>query len=228
MDIGQRAQAATIRVKVWDGWIRAFHWAIVALLAFSFVTGKTGRMELHMLSGYAVLTLLVFRVAWGLVGSETARFGRFLRSPLAALAHLRRLRAREPDAEIGHNAAGGWMVLAMLALLLFQAVSGLFADDEELYRGPLADLVGYDASQRITDLHVANVNLVLAAVALHVLAVAAYRLLKGQNLIGPMVTGMKALPADVRAPRLGSPALAAALLVAAAALVYGVVRFGGG
>ena len=77
-------------------------------------------MELHFLSGYSIIALLLFRVAWGFVGSETARFSHFLKSPLAALRHLARLHRREPDTEIGHNAAGGWMVLVMLVLLAVQ------------------------------------------------------------------------------------------------------------
>ena len=79
-------------------------------------------MELHFLSGYTVLTLLLFRLVWGFVGSDTARFAGFLRSPAAALRHLAHIDRREPDGTIGHNAAGGWMVLVMLALLLVQAV----------------------------------------------------------------------------------------------------------
>ena len=77
-------------------------------------------MELHFLCGYSILTLLLFRLAWGFAGSETARFSRFLKSPVAALQHLAHLHRREPDTEIGHNAAGGWMVLVMLALLAVQ------------------------------------------------------------------------------------------------------------
>ena len=74
-----------------------------------------------------MLTLVLFRIGWGFVGSDTARFGRFLRSPVAALRHLRHFRRPAPDREIGHNAAGGWMVLVLLALLLAQPLTGLFA-----------------------------------------------------------------------------------------------------
>jgi cytochrome b len=223
-----------VRVRVWDGWVRLFHWGIVALLAFSWWTAETDRMAWHMLSGHAILALLLFRIAWGLVGSDTARFARFLRPPRAALRHLAHLRRRGAPEEttLGHNAVGGWMVLLMLGLLLAQAVTGLFADDEELHRGPLADWVGFDTAQRITGWHQRNFNLVLGAVALHVAAVAAYWLLARRNLIAPMITGVARVPADsaaaVRPPRMGRPARAAALLVAAAALVYGLMRSGGG
>ena len=217
-------------VKVWDGWIRLVHWALVALLCLSWWAVETSRMRLHLLSGYTVLTLVLFRIAWGLVGSDTARFSRFLRSPLNALRHLRHLRRREPDTEIGHNAAGGWMVLVLLGLLLTQAVAGLFSSEEPGMgygaEGPLAGLVATATVERLTGIHHFNFNLILAASGLHVLAVLAYRLLKGQDLVRPMVTGVKELPAEVAAPRLGSPLLAATLLGAAALIVWGVTRRG--
>ena len=218
------------RVKVWDGWVRLFHWGIVALLAVSWITAENGLDRWHALSGYAVLTLLLFRIAWGFVGSDTARFSRFLRSPGAALAHLKALRRRELDAEIGHNAAGGWMVLVLLGLLLVQALSGLFANEEPGFdygaHGPLALLVSDRTSDRLTWLHNLNFNLILAVVALHVLAVLAYAVLKRQDLVRPMITGWKRLPASVRAPRLGHPMLALTLLLGAALLVWRITALG--
>ena len=112
-------------VRVWDAPTRLFHWAIVVLLCISWLTESRGWMELHFLAGYSVLALLLFRVVWGFVGSDTARFTHFLSSPLAALQHLAQLHRREPDTEIGHNAAGGWMVLLMLVLLAVQVGTGL-------------------------------------------------------------------------------------------------------
>jgi cytochrome b len=174
--------------------------------------------------------LLLFRIAWGVAGSDTARFTRFLRSPLAGLRHLGQFRRRGPDTEIGHNAAGGWMVLVLLGLLLVQAVSGLFANHEPgmTYdaHGPLALKVSDGTSAWLTDVHHFNWNLVLGAVGLHVLAVLAYRVVKGHDLIGPMVTGLKSLPARMAAPRMGSPVLAAGFLTAAALAVWGITRLG--
>jgi cytochrome b len=224
------AAGAVRRVKVWDGWVRLVHWGIVLLLGFSWWAVETDRMRLHILSGYTVLTLLLFRIAWGLVGSDTARFSRFLRSPLQALRHVRHLRRREPDTEIGHNAAGGWMVLVLLGLLLTQATTGLFASEEPGMgygaEGPLAAHASTGTVEWLTGIHHRNFNLILAAAGLHVLAVLAYRLLKGQNLVRPMVTGVKELPAGVAVPRMGSPLLAATLLGAAALIVWGVTRLG--
>lgn len=216
----------TVRVKVWDGWIRLFHWSLVVLLVVSYVTARAGRMDWHMISGYAILALLLFRIAWGFMGSDTARFGQFLRSPLAAFRHLLHLRRREPDTEIGHNAAGGWMVLVLIGLMLAQAVTGLFADDEILTQGPLAQFASERWVHRMTGLHHRIINVILIAVGAHVLAVLLYRLLKGHDLARAMVTGRKTMPAGIAAPRMGHPLLAVALLGAAAAVVYALARLG--
>ncbi|WP_380065110.1 cytochrome b/b6 domain-containing protein [Dankookia sp. GCM10030260] len=219
-----------VRVRVWDGWIRLVHWSIVALIGLSWWSGETGRTQLHTLAGYAVLTLVLFRIAWGFLGSDTARFGRFLRSPVEALRHLTQFRRPAPDREIGHNAAGGWMVLGLLGLLLAQTLTGLFAAEEPDFdygaKGPLAKLVPADTSNWLTGLHHSVFDLILLAAGLHVLAVLAYRLVKRHDLVRPMLTGWKLLPAGMAAPRLGSPILAAALLAGAALLVYAVSRLG--
>ncbi|MDB5415019.1 MAG: hydrogenase [Rubritepida sp.] len=206
------------RVKVWDGWVRLVHWLIVILIPVSYFTARAGQMEWHMRSGFVLLTLVIFRVCWGLVGSHTARFSRFLRSPFAALAHLRHMR-RGPDLEIGHNAAGGWMAVLMLALLATQAVTGLFTDDQIFTQGPLAKRASPEVSDWASYLHLRTINILLAAIALHVLAIVWYRIRLGHNLIGPMVTGHKALPGDTAAPRLGHPVLALVLLAASGMLV---------
>lgn len=223
------ADGANRGVAVWDGWIRAFHWSIVALLAISWVAMATGKVEAHYLSGYAVLSLLLFRIAWGVAGSDTARFSRFLRSPLAGLRHLAQFRRREPDTEIGHNAAGGWMVL-VLGLLLVQAGTGLFANHEPGFsydaHGPLALTVEDGTSAWLTGIHHLVFNIILAAVAVHVLAVLAYQVVKGHDLIGPMLTGRKTLPPGQPAPRMGSPILAGGLLAAAVLAVWAIARLG--
>ena len=218
------------QVMVWDGWIRLVHWSVVVLMAISYLSMKFGQEQVHYLSGYTVLTLVLFRIAWGFVGSDTARFGRFLRSPIEALRHLKHFREPGPDREIGHNAAGGWMVLGLLGLLLAQPLTGLFAAEEPEYsygaKGPLAGLVSPERSSFLTGMHEIVFDLILVAVALHVLAVIAFAVLKRHDLMRPMVTGRKTLPASMPAPRMGSPALAATLLAAAALVVFGITRLG--
>lgn len=217
-----------IPVKVWDGWVRLTHWAIALLLPVSWWSGTQGRWDVHFTAGLTILALVLFRLAWGFVGSDTARFTRFLRSPLEGLRHLSHLGRREPDTELGHNAAGGWMVLVLLGLLLLQAATGLMADDQILTRGPLAAHVPPEVSDTATSIHLRAYWVLLAAAGLHVLAVLAYALLKRQDLVRPMVTGVKRLPAGFafRAPRLGNPVLAAVLLALAAALAWWISRLG--
>jgi cytochrome b len=216
---------ATASRTVWDAPTRLFHWAIVLLVGFSWLSAERGWMDWHLRSGYTILTLLLFRLAWGLFGSQTARFSQFLASPAAALRHLAHLRRREPDREVGHNAAGGWMVLVMLLLLAVQAGTGLCANDDISTEGPLAGLVGKDTSDRLSTVHSINFTLIEIVVALHVLAVLAYAVMKGQNLLRPMLTGRKRLPADLPAPRLASPLLALLVLALAAGAVVLLVNF---
>jgi len=222
----------TVAVKVWDGWVRLFHWGTVGCLLVSYVSAKAGAWNLHYVSGYALLTLVAFRILWGFVGSENARFGAFLRGPGATLRQFAKFRRREPDTETTHNAAGAWMVLLLLGLLLAQAVSGLFANHDAGFtysqHGPFANAVSEAASERMTTLHVTLINWLLAAAAVHVLAVLSYRVVKGQDLVLPMLTGTKHLPEPhARAPRHRHPLLGAALLAAVAGTVWYVTRLGG-
>jgi cytochrome b len=212
------------RVKVWDLPVRLFHWTIVVLILCAWATQEWNRMEWHVWIGYTILTLVLFRIVWGLIGSDTARFVRFLRSPLAALAHLRHMTRREADTEVGHNAAGGWMVLVMLLLIAVQTCTGLFANDDGNTEGPLMHFVSKDRSDWLSHIHSLNFTLIEIVIALHVVAVLAYAVLKRQNLVGPMITGVKQLPGDAVAPRLVSPLWALLTLAVAAGVVAWVVR----
>jgi cytochrome b len=195
----------------------------VVLIAASWVTQELNKMDWHVWCGYAILTLLLFRLIWGFIGSDTARFTRFLKSPAAALRHLSHLRRREADREIGHNAAGGWMVLVMLALLGLQAGTGLFANDDGNTEGPLMHLVDKEQSNWLSKIHALNFNLILAVIVLHVLAVVAYAVLKRQDLVRPMVTGTKLMSGETAAPRLVNPLWALVTLALAVGVVAWVV-----
>ena len=186
-------------------------------------------MRVHLAIGFAVLALLVFRLAWGFVGSETARFGQFLVRPSRVLLHLARFREPGPDTEVGHNPAGGWMVVAMLAILAVQVGAGLFAaarpNDPGHTVGPLAKYVGDHAAALARSVHNANFNLLVAAIGLHILAILAYALVKRHDLVRPMVTGTKRLAATTRQPRMASPLKAAGVAAAAGAAVWLVAAF---
>jgi cytochrome b len=218
MALRNRQPTLLLPMRIWDLPIRIFHWSIVVLLPCSYISMRLNMMDLHMALGYAVLALVLFRWVWGVIGSDTARFGRFLRSPASVVRHLLRLRVREPDTELGHNAAGGWVVLLLLLLLTVQVGAGLCANDGGATEGPLAKYVGQAWSDRLSLVHAVTFNLILAAIALHVAAVVAYAAVKRQNLLRPMITGKKRLPAALQAPRMASPILALAVLLAAAAL----------
>jgi cytochrome b len=207
-------------MRVWDAPTRLFHWVLVALVLLSYVSVQAGWMRVHVSSGALVLTLLLFRLAWGFVGSETARFSHFLGNPARGLAHLARFRQRGLDTQVGHNEAGGWMVLLMLVLLAVQVVSGLFNTDGHGAAGPLAKYASDRATSIAGAVHAANFTLLAAVVGLHVLAILAYALVKKHDLVRPMVTGMKRLPATTRQPRMASPVLAAVLAGLAGAAVW--------
>ena len=221
---GTRVSSRATMIRVWDAPTRLFHWAIVLLLVTSWVTQHENWMGLHLLSGYSILTLLLFRLTWGFIGSDTARFSQFLRSPFAALRHLAYLHRREPDTEIGHNAAGGWMVLLLLGLLAVQVATGLCANDDGNTQGPLADSVGKDWSDYLSHIHAVNLLNIEIAVAVHVTAVLLYAALKRQNLLRPMITGRKRLPTGIAPPALVSPWRAVALFAVTVAAVTAVLR----
>jgi cytochrome b len=204
-------------VLVWDAPTRLFHWLAAALVVAAYVTWRLDWMGWHARAGEALLALLLFRLAWGVVGSDTARFARFVATPAAAWRHLRRVLRREPDAQIGHNPAGGWMVLLLLLLLLAETLTGIFVANDVADVGPLTVVTPARIADAIDAAHALLWNALLAAIALHVLAIFVYAAVKGQNLLGPMITGIKELPESVPPPRLAGLARAALVLAGAVA-----------
>jgi cytochrome b len=200
------------RVPVWDLPTRLFHWLTVVLVAAAYLTQRENWMLAHVRIGETLLALVLFRILWGCFGSETARFSRFVASPGKALGHLRHLLRREPDVQVGHNAAGGWMVLLLLALLLLVTLTGLYDNNDIADEGPLSEIVPAKIANAIASLHAFGWDALAAAVVLHICAIAVYAIAKGHNLVGPMVSGKKRLPVSVRAPVRGSLWLAALLL----------------
>jgi len=216
------AEAAT-ECAVWDMPTRLFHWALVVCLVGSFVTVQLHSMRVHAWFGYSALALVLFRLIWGVLGSESARFSRFVRGPAAAVEHLRSLAAREPDRDTTHNPLGGWAVLALLMVVLAQGATGLFANDDILFRGPLFALVGKAWSDRLTTWHYRLSDLLIVLVAAHVAAVLVYRVAFGRDLITAMVSGRKRLPPTVAPPRFASLWLAVVAFAMAAGAVWAVV-----
>jgi cytochrome b len=180
-------------VRVWDLPTRLFHWLLAILIALQYATAEFHflDMEWHFRFGYATLALIVFRVLWGIVGSQTSRFRAFVRGPSAVFRHTVSLFSNSAPASVGHNPLGGWSVLVLLASVLLQAISGLFASDGIDTQGPLSDRLTVAAVKTWTRIHDWNQNVLLILIALHVLAIALYYLLRKENLLGPMINGRK-------------------------------------
>jgi cytochrome b len=184
-----------VPVLVWDLPVRVVHWLIVLLVTFSFLTAEGGFLGWHKLSGYAIVSLVIFRVYWGFCGSSTARFAHFLRGPNAVARYVCTLRTRDGQTSLGHNPLGGWNVIALLFVLLLQALSGLFAVDVDgLESGPLAKYVSFGTGRRIAGLHDGMFNILELLIGLHIAAVLLHLLYYKQNLIVPMFTGVKRFP----------------------------------
>jgi cytochrome b len=214
-------------VLIWGWPTRVFHWALVVLVTTSFVTGNIGgnAMRYHLWSGFTILGLLIFRLVWGFVGSRYARFSSFVRGPAAAWHYARSLMHPDHPGHLGHNPLGGWSIIAMLLALLLQVVSGLFATDEIFTQGPLYPLVSDSTADWLTGIHVFNQWVIVSLIVLHLTAVLFYLTVKHDNLITPMITGVKPWHAATEAPS-DAPNTGMALIVAAlsAAAVVFIVR----
>lgn len=214
-------------VRVWDLPTRVFHWLLAVCVIFSIVTAKIGgnAMDWHFRSGYLICALLLFRVIWGFVGGRWSRFSSFVRWPGATWRYLRGNHRADERFDIGHNPLGAWSVLAMLAFLIAQVSTGLFADDEIASSGPLAKYVATATSQGLTWYHKRIGQWVLITLfVLHIVAVVVYYR-RGRDLVRPMISGDKLLPAGAPAAvdTLRTRMLAAVLALACGAGVAWLV-----
>ncbi|MBL8666113.1 MAG: cytochrome b/b6 domain-containing protein [Rhodospirillales bacterium] len=185
-------------VRVWDVPTRLFHWSLVLLVATSLYTGNVGglrEMDLHKLSGYAILALVLFRLVWGVVGSPRSRFSDFVRGPGAVIGYARSLLSKAHRGVVGHNPMGGWSVMAMLASLSLQAITGLFSRDDILTEGPLVRYVSKETSRTLSAIHDINATVLYVLIGLHLAAVLGYLIFRKDNLIRPMLTGRKTVAA---------------------------------
>ena len=215
------AAVAPVKAAVWDLPTRLFHWLLAALIGFSWWSAEEEQLEWHMWSGYAVLTLLLFRLLWGIFGSSTARFSNFLRGPAGVLGYLRDSKGWRA---VGHTPLGALSVVALLGLTIAQVATGLFnADDDGLYEGALAPLVSYDFADAAHDAHELVFNILLAFIALHVAAILYYRLFKGRKLVGPMISGRAAVDPDVEPMKPGRGWVALVCLAVAIALTRWII-----
>lgn len=216
------------RVRIWDLPTRLFHWLLALGMLGLIVSAKLGLMDWHFRLGYAMLTLLLFRLLWGLLGGRWSRFASFVYAPGSLWRYLRG--QGDPAHAIGHSPTGALSVFALLVLLLAQVATGLVSDDEIASAGPLTHLVPGAWVSAASWYHRAVGQWVLIGlVGLHIAAVLWYLWGRGQNLILPMVSGDKLLPEAVEAARddVRSRLLALVLLLLCALAVAALLRYAG-
>lgn len=204
-------------IKVWDIGVRVFHWGLVALFVLAYITGEgeeeSAVFSLHAWAGYIIIGLLAFRIIWGFVGSRHARFSDFIYAPGEVFAYLKGLLISKPKHYLGHNPAGGLMVIAMLLTLIVVSWTGLMAYGSE-GKGPLAQadisLVataqadgweydeheGAEGDEFWEELHEGSVNFMLLLIVLHLTGVAVSSIQHRENLPRAMLTGWKKRPIE--------------------------------
>ncbi|MFZ1813872.1 MAG: cytochrome b/b6 domain-containing protein [Rhizobiaceae bacterium] len=166
-------------VRVWDPFVRIFHWSLVGLFFFAFATGDEWD-KAHEIAGYAIAGLIGLRVIWGFIGSRHARFGDFVRSPITVLGFIGDTMRLKAKRFIGHNPAGGAMVLALLAMIATICGTGYMMTTNAFW-----------GVEWVEEVHEASAYATLALVGLHVLGVIVASVEHRENLVRAMVTGWK-------------------------------------
>ena len=175
---------------IWDIWVRLGHWCIVALVAFQLYSGEDLDLrEQHAWVGIAILSWVVFRIGWGMIGPRHARFSDFVASPRAVIQSLRRLIAKQHHPAIGHSAAGGAGILLLIGLLGLMGITGLVSTDDVFYDGPLNHWVSGSVAGIATEIHGLAKPALLLIVLAHVSAVLWHQFALKERLIQAMVHG---------------------------------------
>lgn len=183
-------------LKVWDIYLRLFHWLLAMSIVVSFVSVRMDKMDIHFISGHVILALMIFRILWGFFGSRTAMFLYFIKGPGAILRYLRASNSDEFKPMIGHSPLAALSVIALIVVISAQVLTGLMSDDEMFLQGPLAQFVSYEAAYQATTYHAYIAKFIFGLVILHLLAIAFYKFVKKENLVKPMLTGAKELKTD--------------------------------
>lgn len=183
------------KVKVWDWTLRLVHWSFPVLMFLLWFSQKEGHLDRHILLAQILTGLILYRIIWGFIGTPYAKFSHFLYCPKKILAYAKAFFSGKKPFYLGHNPLGALMVYGLLLAMGLQLFSGLFVTDEFLYEGPYYNLVERSFSGQMAYIHQNFFNVLLAFIALHVLAVLAYRFM-GENLIKPMLTGNKEVPSN--------------------------------
>lgn len=214
-------------IDVWDVPTRFFHWGVALAVATSLISEELGNMDIHVISGHVVLTLVMFRIMWGFVGGRHARFSDFIKGPGTVIDYARSMFDKSHKTTVGHNPLGALSVIALLLVLLVQAGTGLFSNDDILIEGPLFDLVSKSTSDLLTYYHGLSSNVLYGLIGLHLAAVAFYTF-NGHKIMGAMVFGKKeniSAPQKTDTPVKGNIFLAIILLAISAAIAWFIYNF---
>ena len=177
-------------IRVWDPLVRIFHWLLVVSFSIAWYT-QEANYELHLQAGYTIIGLVCFRIFWGLIGPTHARFTDFVTGPRRVLGYTKSLLRQQASRHLGHNPAGGMMVLLLLLGLTVVTISGIALDGAENWSGPLAEMELYRHKQMILDIHVWSTNALLILIPLHILGVIHASIAHRENLIKAMISGNK-------------------------------------
>lgn len=180
-------------VKVWDPVVRVFHWTLVTAFFLAYFT-EDDFLALHVWAGYVVFALIIFRIFWGVAGTNTARFSSFVFRPRIVLDYLKDALMLKAQRYIGHNPAGGVMIILLLISLLLTSLTGVAVYGTEESAGPLAAWlsgVGEHRSELLEEFHEFFANFTLLLVIIHIAGVVVESLIHHENLIRAMWTGYK-------------------------------------
>jgi cytochrome b len=178
-------------VRVWDPAVRLFHWTLAGAFLVAYFT-EDELQVLHVNAGYLIGAIILFRLVWGFVGPGHARFSDFVRPPSQVLDYLRQAVHFRAPRHLGHNPAGGAMILALLVTLTVTVVSGIALYGTTDFAGPLSGVFRGEAAADVLEaLHEVGANLTLILVGLHLAGVLLSSVEHGENLIKSMFTGRK-------------------------------------
>ncbi len=204
------------KVKIWDFPTRLFHWGLAIAVAGAYLSEEFDAMHWHEYFGIEIAGLLVFRLVWGISGSAYARFNAFLPSLRNICDYIGGRWQRE-----GHNPLGALSVWAILVVMTTQVITGLFANDDSVFSGPLSDLVSKALSDNMTGLHRQMEWIILSWVGLHVVTILFYISVKKHNILIPMITGWKhSNSRHIRQVAVNPIALSVAIIVTCVAVYF--------
>jgi len=210
------------KVLIWDLPLRLFHWLLVATIVGAWYTSDqdNGLIDYHLILGYVTLGLIIFRIVWGFLGTTHAKFSQFIPTPNKVIHYVKHFKQPQVTPYAGHNPLGGLMVIFMLIIILFQAISGLFMNDDIFTNGPYYGTINEEFEAILTFFHRNSFNVILGAIALHLLAILFYKVIKKKSLVTAMITGKKSSKEVVKEDVIKHSKLILAFIITLAVAVF--------